>query len=207
MIEVKLLFSIFKKHLTRIFFVTLLFSLISFVYASGLSASYESLITVYIQKDPEEPESGDFTFDGYYAQQAAEGFTDTVVGFFESPAVALHALELAKETSTSEEVKSFQKRTKIEKVAPQLINVTVKDDNPEKSNVLVDSLLQAVSESASSIGTPSTGKVNVAMVTKEPLVHQKNPSSFVYALVGAAFGFLGSYVVSFVMEMLPDNGH
>lgn len=157
-----------------------------FLVSSYWPVSYRASATVYVQKTPEEPQAGDYTYDGYYAQQSAEAYTDTVQGFLQSLDILKRAAEIAALPSDTPRLSFYKKRIKSEKVAPQLIAVSISLRDAQQAQDLVVALAQATQERARVLNQAGERGMMVDLVTARPLLQEQRPLAWLNATV--AFG-------------------
>lgn len=205
--ELKLFLKLIKKYSKIIIVAGILIGLLSAVFVSQLEPTYVATHSVYVEKVPEKPDSGDFTYDGYYAQQAAELYTDTVVGLFESPAVSARALEIAQKNNTAEDVKKFQKKVFVEKVAPRLIEVKVDSKSEMDASALVSGLFQAVNERVEELTNQGVDSLSMSInvVTPNPLIATEEPMVALWGVLGLFLGLLISTSGVMLKEYLLSN--
>lgn len=185
--ELKVLLKQLKRWLPVIVGLTLLGVVVGWGVASLLPVRYEASLSIYVQKIVEQPSSGEYTFDGYYAQQAAEAYTDTVVGLLESPDVAASALSLS--GINPDTIVSLKRSLVVEKVAPQIVHVTVTQTNQLAASELVLAVTKVATERVQQLDTQTSG-YTVAAVNAEPLILVVALPLMLSVLAGGLLGFV-----------------
>jgi len=196
-----------QKNSTIILTITAIVAVGAFVLSMRIPEKHEAQLSVYVHKAAEQPQSGDFTYDGYYAQLAAEAFTDTVVGLFESTTTAKHALEIAEMDSQIHAVRSLHAKIGVEKVAPQLIEVSVTDTDRDYAVTAIEAIYKSVEEEVTNAHRDSGNELSVKRINDEPLVLLKQPLLWLNTLVGLLIGILLSVVVVAMKVYAQDNKH
>lgn len=166
---------------------------------------YQATVNVYVQRAPETPVSGEYTYDGYYAGQAAEAYTDTVVGFLRSLDIVKRAVEISGLTVPDEGISRYQQKINVVKVAPQLIELRVKLPERELAVKLASALAQATRERAQLLNQETQNLMIIDLVNPEPLVQELKASILLNLLVGFFAGLFISIAGVFVWEYLSAD--
>lgn len=198
---------ILRKNLTSILAITAVFTLGVAAITLRIPEKHEAQLAVYVHKSAEQPQSGDFTYDGYYAQLAAEAFADTVVGLFESTTTAKHALEIAGMDSQISAVRSLHAKVDVEKVAPQLVEISVTDADQQYAIDTVEALYTSVEEEVTATNRDSGNGLSVQRINAEPLVLLKQQILWLNTLVGFLVGIIVSITVVAIKVYAQDNKH
>ncbi len=162
--------------------------------ALGLAVSflsvprYKASTTLAVRREAAETNPNYFTYEGYYAQQTAQEYADTVVGFLESYDTALHTLVLAGLPSGTEQVKILSSRIKAEKTAPNLVALTLDWEDASTSATLVNSLVNATKQSSQRLNEKGDKAIHVDPLVDDPIVEELKPR---FILNSAVFGLLG----------------
>ena len=181
---------------------SLIVGLVGILVARSLNPSYTAHLTVYVQKPIETPGTQTYTYDGYYAQQSAEAYTDTVVGLSESRSVISRAVEtLGGETGT--DLKRFTDAVEVEKTAPQLVTLSVTLEAPDKSAAFIQALFlevqKQVREQEKEIG------FSADLVDEAPLVTANKVPVTLIGVVAALLTAAVGVSIIFLREYLREN--
>lgn len=176
---------------------------------AGLASIYwpthhKSELTVYVQRVPEEPAAGDYTYDGYYAQQAAEAYTDTVEGFLQSREIIRQALQTSNLPTDARQIRRVEKRLQVKKVAPQLINVALTMETQTETSSLVKAIAQATTQRAKILNQQENEAVVIELVSTEPLESVMQPWVGLNVMVGFFGGLLLAVGGVFTKEYLTE---
>src|SRR3989339_1012520 len=110
--ELKEILILLQKNLRLLMVFSLLGALLLFLLASFWPVSYKAIVTMYIQRVPEKAENV-YSYDGYYAGQAAESYTDTVKGLVGTLDITKRAAEIADLPTDAIFIKNLAKKIKI----------------------------------------------------------------------------------------------
>ena len=109
------------------------------------STTYESHFS-YVVSLSQREESEEFQFDGFYALQATDLFAATLTSWIQTPEVIVAAHERVGLELPSNNPRALTRIVRAEKTAPQLVQVTVRGDNPTEGLVLVQGLQAVMDE-------------------------------------------------------------
>lgn len=197
----KLLQSV-KNNLLLLLLLGVVTAAIAGGIANSIKPTYTAGLTVYVQKPVENPSSGEYTYDGYYAQQAAEAYTDTVVGLLESQSIISKAAERLNRTS-AKDLEAYTRAVTVEKSAPLLISLKATTESADEASTLVKEVFIAAKGQIDQ--QTSNGKYVVALVDEVPLVQQNRLPVALVALVGAMLGMTLGIAGLFLKEYLKEH--
>lgn len=202
--ELRAFLVLLQKNMIAIILISVITGALALLMSLRLQPTYHAVLSVYVQKIPEQPAGGDFTFDGFYAQQAAESYTDTVVGLFESPAIHVRALQFADQDTEPSTVEQVKQQTRIRKVAPRLIDLEVRSYEQEEARVLAKSLFKAVSNRLDELTSEDSAnlKMKINAVNDEPLISLAEPRVVLYTIIGVLVGMFGATTTFLLKEYL-----
>lgn len=202
--ELREFLFLLRKNLPTIVLIALITGALALAMALRLQPTYHATLSVYVQKVPEQPTGGDFTFDGFYAQQAAESYTDTVIGLFESHAIYVRALQITGEEPDFSAVKRMERQTNIQKVAPRLINLEIRSYEEDEARTLAKSLFMAVSGRLDELTSTDNADLNmrISAVSEDPLMSLSQPRVALYTIIGVLAGAFAATTLFLLKEYL-----
>lgn len=203
--ELREYIRILQKNITILIGITLILGMGAAVFTLRIPEKHEAQFSVYIHKVAEQPQSGDFAYDGYYAQLTAEAFTDTVVGLFESTTTAKRALEIADIDENIAAVKSLHSKIQVEKIAPQLIEVSVTDVNRQYAITTVEALYASVEQEVAETNSDTLEGLSVKKINEQPLVLLKKQLLWLNTLVGLFVGLFTGVAIVAIKVYAQDN--
>ena len=130
----------YKKYLLSLLLLSLVISLAAGLAATRLPPSFEATQSIFVRREIQSPSESFYSYDGYYSQQAAERFTDTVVGFLKNKETVRKAAKNSGFGASTEEASRLASALRIKRVAPQLVTVSFSAGRKERAVSLVDNL-------------------------------------------------------------------
>ncbi len=209
LMELKGLLQILNSHRILLFLGALIFGVVALGISTQIPPRREARLDLYVKRAVQDPSEEFYTYDGYYSQQVAERYTDTVVGLLQSKTLLKAALSEKELPTDQDTLRKMAKRVGVEKVAPQLIRVTVQkrlpgpfEWNPDDLSVsLAHKVVQRVEELNAQSGDDA---LSVVILGEEPISEEHEPFLFLNSLVGALFGLLGAFLVAIFCDYLES---
>jgi len=205
--ELREYIKIVRKSLPSLIILAAGFGGLAFLVSQQLPTTHTASLTFYVKRQATEAREDYYTFDGYYSQQAAEKFTETVVGFLKSKDILLASAKLANLPTDQESLGQLEGSIKIKQVAPQLVNLGVKQEEAEMAKTFCTSLAQATTERINLLNQTGDKSISVDLLNTEPLVDKNEPHTIVNTLVGILTGALIALLYIFLKEYFtPRHG-
>ena len=194
--ELKELFNLCRKYSALILGSGLVFGLVGILFFYFFPKVYKAEGSFYISREGDAVTSlGDFTYEGYYAQQAAANYTGTFIALLESVDVRRNALAALEIPVREETLRESSRVISAKKSGPQLVSLTVRARSPERA----EALWLSVSQEAL---LASDVSVEVTPVSLEPVVYQGFNNLYVAVFVGLVFGLLFGTSAAVLKEYL-----
>jgi len=205
--ELREYIGILQKNIITLVSIVGIFTLGAAFVTLRIPEKHEAQLSVYIHKIAERPQSGDFAYDGYYAQLAAEAFTDTIVGLFESTTTAKRALEIAGMEAEISAIRSLHGKIEVEKVAPQLVEISVTDTDQRYAVSTVKALYASVEDELAATDRDTGNGLSIKQINEEPLVLLKKQLLWLNTLVGFFIGIFAGVALVAIKVYAQDNKH
>lgn len=217
--ELKEFLFVLRKNWMLITLITAVCVVVAAIITRLIPSKYVASIDVYVTRKATQESDQYYTYDGYYSTRSSVQYTDTVSGLFQSLQIVRDAaLEVQEDNSYVKAVdepenlssdvdylRKISKRITVEDVAPQVINVSFKHGDIEKSKLWVSSLGEVVQNKVVVLNKESDGNFRVD-VSPEPLVEEVNPSLIINIVVSLMSGLLIGVLWSFGKEYFKMNG-
>jgi capsular polysaccharide biosynthesis protein len=138
----------------------------------------------YITRKVEGPSESFYKYDGYYSQQAALAYTTTVSALLESDDLRNKTLQKLNIPTTEENLRKYGNLIKIKKVGPQLVTLTVKDTDENKTELLWNTLANTLLEENQKINQQGDVNLNISKVSDKVVVKKEFDSLPLDIVVG-----------------------
>ncbi len=196
--------KIIKRSLPLLVILAAGFGGLAFFASSKMPTTYTASLTLYVKRQATEASADYYTFDGFYSQQAAEKFTETVVGFLKSKDILLASAKLADLPLDQESLKQLESSITIKQVAPQLVSLKVKKEEPNAAKTSCTALAQATTERINLLNQTGDKSISVDLLNSEPLVEKNEPKVLLNSLVGILSGILLAFLYTFLKSYFSE---
>lgn len=202
--ELKSYVELIRKDIPLLVVLALVFGGLSYLISGKLPTTYSASLTIYVKRQASEPSIDYYTFDGYYSQQAADKFTETVVGFLKSKDILLASAKLANLPTDQESLEQLEGSTTVRQVAPQLVSLKVAQKEGALAKEFCTSLAQAATERINLLNQTGDKSISVDLLNPEPLVEKNEPHILLNSLVGLLIGKTLGLLYIFLKEYFAD---
>jgi len=154
---------------------------------------------LFVNREAEKKVVGNnyYTYEGFYRQQTAERFTDTVVGLLKSEVILAAAGKSLGLSVDAAGLKKLSAATEVRKAAPQLVKLEVRQKTSEQATKLWQALAREGIEKVKALGAGEDGRLLLSQVTAEPLVNAVSPDPVLDTFVAAGLGLMvGIFAIS-----------
>ena len=189
--EVKDIVTFLKKNYLHILLTGLILSSACAVLYYAIPATYDATGSFFIKRGVDSNSTGDyFTYEGYYSQQTALSYTNTLTGIFESEDIKSKALmDLGTEVNEWS-IRKLGRNMRIKKSGPQLITLTVKGNTPQSARSTWLAITKATITTANFLNTNGDSKLTISQLNENPVVKMSFRNLYVNILVGFGMGIL-----------------
>lgn len=161
-----------------------------------LPSTYIASGSFYITRKEDNSESF-FTYEGYYSQQTATTYTNSVVALAESVDVKKQVLNKLDFPINKYNVRKINKSLSVKKTGPQIINITFKDKDIKKAETIWECVADILIETSININRDGDGKLTVVKISEKPFIKESYKPISISSIVGILFGFsLGTVIIS-----------
>lgn len=137
----------------------------------------------------------DYQYDGYYALQASDLFSQTLLSWFLTPSVLLDFYQRAgidpAITTTNQLVSRFRAR----KFAAQNIVIQFTERDRDSAKKLADGISEVVRERSASLDSNAGGDATFDVVPSQPVIVETKPN----VLLNAVAAFIASILIGFAV--------
>lgn len=216
--ELRLLITLLKKNTLLIVLVTLASTVGALGYSLRSTGGYDvsvSLTTNYETKDAnieieeerenqDAPDSPYYEFDGYYAFQAAERFSQVVVGVLKGASASQEIYNLAQVPIKQKSISALSKTFKPEKQTERVVEVLFSAQDEAQAGKLATALgifMQGQAAEASKAVDEGTFTV----ITSTPVIMPSRSQWAIFAALGLLGGLFLSVSIALLMYYFKET--
>jgi len=202
-VDLKDFIKALNKHLRASLLVSFGLFVVVFFVSYLLPVKYKSVGSLYVLRQDENVTRAYFTYEGYYASQTAERYTDTVVGLLKSVDIKREALEKAGIAFDAKALAKLESSLIIKKVAPQVVQISLKGSDTDYVDVVWEALAQSVIESSEVLNSKGDSSLAISFVSDPShVVYESSSSPLFIAFIAFLLGnFVSIFVLSFKSYM------
>lgn len=201
--ELKELIKVIKKHTKTLVSMGVFFGLLGLAFFYFFPKPYKAVGSFYVTRGVDLVERADFRYEGYYAQQAGTSHAETLIGLLESVDVRRATLSNLGIPVSETILREVSRNIKAQKVAPQLVTLTVKGSTSETTERFWLAMSQEVIATSDRLnrnaGDPS---LHVSLVADTPTVYETFSNVYLDVFAGLIFGLLLASFVAVLKEYL-----
>ena len=155
---------------------------------------------------PSRSATDNYEYDGYYALQAADLFSGTIVGWFKSPDFVARIYKKANVPLVTKSIRSLEKVFLVKKVSGQFITVKFSVKDEQQANDIGKAISDNIKERVEQINTNGNRSLVFSVLVGKPLVVLDQRDGFVDAvLAGFAVLVLGFNAVIIIDALKRNN--
>ncbi len=187
----------------RIFIIIL--TLVAIIAAGGFTylkpVEHDTSIAFSINRINKQ-ETEDYQYDGYYAIQASDLFSQTVMSWMMTPSVLLEIYERAGIDPQITSTENFISRFKAKKYSPQNVVVRYRERDKQTAQKIADAIIAIVEEKTAAAVQTSDQKAFFEVVGSLPVIVEKKPLLWLNLIIGLVGGLLVSIIAAYTVEYL-----
>ena len=136
-----------------------------------------------------------FTYEGYYGQQAAQNFTNSVIAIIKSEDVGSLTLENMNVTTTEKSLRKLRAQINIKKAGPQVITLQVKDKDASYSKKLWQELTDQTTNLLGKVDRYGDPQITVTQLAGNPVTRLQYSNMWLNISVGTLLGMFFSLLI------------
>jgi capsular polysaccharide biosynthesis protein len=156
--------------------------------ASFLPGKFKTELSYFVGRAADKPSTEFFTYEGFYAQQTAQSFTNTAVALLESQNLKRSVLGELELPVTDNNIRKLTKSYRVTKNGPQVITLTVADYDYDKSLNTFTAISEKFLEAGEKVSSGSDENISVTPLSDEPVVRQEQRPFIYFVTGGLLFG-------------------
>jgi capsular polysaccharide biosynthesis protein len=158
------------------------------IFAATRPTTYTASIAFTINRINKQPTT-EYQFDGYYALQASDLFSDTVVSWFLTPSSIVDMYDRAGINPNVTSLSSLTSRFNIKKFSAQNLNVKFTTQSQTEADKLASAVIQTVQEKTTSLNQSADRKALFEAVGSKPVIVANSKGIIISGIVGLIIGF------------------
>lgn len=196
--------KIILKYKWFILAVTLLATIFSFVYAYFKPPIFDTSISFAINRINKQ-KTAEYQYDDYYAIQASDLFSQTVMSWFMTPSVLLEIYDQAGVDPQITSIERFTSRFKTKKYSPQNIVVRFKERDKTSAEKISNSIISIISQKAAASNQDADKNTLFEVKGAKPVIVEKKLNIWLSGLIGLLGGLIISMIVSYLIEYFKES--
>lgn len=150
----------------------------------------------FVKRTAEESSSQVFTYEGYYSQQTALAYTNSVIALLQSTDLMKETLTNLSIPITENNLRKYEQNVNVKKAGPQVITLTVKNSDVQKAKAVWNEMAKVLSTTATEVNTKGDPNLSISQVLTQPVVKEPYKPIWLYVVAGLGFGVLAG--ISFI---------
>lgn len=185
--------SMYTQYRWLILGITLVGLVATVVFSLLEKPYYDTSISFSINQTNKQ-DTADYQYDGYYAIQASDLFSQTVMSWFLTPSVLLEIYQGAGIDPQISSIDEITSRFKTKKFSPQNIVVRYKERDRETAQKIAAAIVNVIEERAAASNQSSDNKSLFEVKGGEPVIVERQPN----VLLNTGIGLVASIVLSLI---------
>jgi len=194
--DFKKLYLIIKKNFKFLLIFTGIIIILVEAFFIWQSRGYSVSLSLSVFSKVSQP-TQDYQFDGYWSVKAADGFSDTVSQWSESPEVINSVYQKA---GVSPVKSIFSGPIKAQKMAPQYVAVEFLASGPSEGGKVARALVAVLQEKAG-LASENSGNVVFTILGGEPVI-TKNQANFI---LDGLIALIGGWILGILFLLLKED--
>jgi len=200
--ELKQLINLITKNKLPILLSGLVAAVVGIFVFLLVPARYIATGSLFISRQIESNSDKYYSYDGYYGQQTAQTYTNTIQGLVDSSDAKSLALEKQGKQVDTETLRKLNKSLVIKKTNSQIITLTVTNFSKDTAVSTWNSLTDATLELSTKLNATGDPLLHVAKVTENPIFSTEYKNVFVNMVLGYGLGSLLATLIIALKEYL-----
>ena len=169
---------------------------------SFLPGKFKTEISYFVGRAADKPSTEFFTYEGYYAQQTAQSYTNTAIALLESQDLKRFVLSELGFPVTDINIRKLSRNYRVSKNGPQVITLSVTDYDYAKSLNTFTAISSKFLETGEKISSGTDENISVTSLSNEPVLRQEQRPFINYLLGGLLTGLAVSLLKIALKEYL-----
>ena len=196
--------NLFKKYKWLIIIITVVAVCGAAVFSFVKPAYYDTSLSFSINRVNHQ-NTGEYEYDGYYAIQASDLFSQTVMSWLLTPSVLLEIYESAEIDPQISSLEEISSRFKTRKYSPQNIVVRYKERDYATAEKIATAITATVEDKAKQSNKTSDDEALFEVIGTKPVIVERTPLLWLNLLIGFIGGLVFASLLAYVLEYLKKG--
>lgn len=196
--------KVIADHKGTIIASLILVGVFAFIFALLIPKSYDATISLSIHRINRE-ETEDFQYDNYYAIQAAELLTNTVVNWLATPDIALAIFDKAGVAVDVEGFAKLSRKFRARQLSSHVARVEFRYKDYDGAIKLANSLVEVIRDKVKEIEKTSKNLPSFDLQASSPIVLQHKINPLLAGTLGLVCGLFLGIGLAFLFEYLKKE--
>ncbi len=179
-----------------------LVSMVAALVFSLLRPSYFDASLSFSINRTSRQETAEYQYDGYYAIQAADLFSQTVMSWLMTPSVLLEIYQTAGINPNISSLEELSSRFKTRQYSAQNIVVRYKERDFSSSENIGTAITNIIQEKSQVANQDADQKSLFSVVGSKPVIVEREPAIALNTLIGLVAGLIVSLLAAYVLEYI-----
>lgn len=194
--ELKEHLAIFKKSKSFIIVFTVIVTLAAFLFTYFRSVTFSSSISFAVKRINKQETP--YYDESYFAIQAADLFSQTVISWFLTPSVLLDIYDRAQVDPKISSLEKFVSRFKTKKYSAQNIVVRFSERDKKTTEDVSQAISEVVEEKAATLNQTADNKALFEIQGEKPVIVENKPKVVLSTIIGLITGLFVSIILVYL---------
>ncbi|MFH0852927.1 MAG: Wzz/FepE/Etk N-terminal domain-containing protein [bacterium] len=176
------------RHRWLIIIVVIISVLGAYFYAFSRPITYDASVSITIKR-VNNPETSEFQYDEFYAIQASDLVSQTVVSWLATPSVVTEIYQRADLDPAIKSLNDITRRFTTRKLSSQNIVVKVNEESEEVARKLAAAITEDISTRVAQLVTTTDDQASFEAQASKSVVVENRIDSVLYGIIGLIAGF------------------
>lgn len=200
--EVKEIFKFFNKYKFSILLYAIIGAILGVIIYMFAPTSYIATGSVFVGRNIQPSSQDFFTYEGYYSQQAALSYAESLMGLIRSNDIYSRVLNETNKEINAYNLLRLNKKVRVKKAGPQIITITVKENASKDAVTTWKSLTKNTIEATKTLNENVDNSLTVNLISQEPIVMKVYTSILLNTAAGILLGLFSSVTIFSFKEYL-----
>lgn len=191
----------YRRSFRLVFLVALIAGISAFLLVGYLPNSFEASTSFFVSREAQPLSNNFYSYDGYYLEQAAERFAETVAALLKSQELVRAAASESRLPASPLAIEQLTTGLRVKRLGPQLLKVSFSSGRRETALSFTKNLSAAAKDFVIKINEKGDPYLSLQVLEENPFVVERRFSPLISALASFLTVFFLSFLVFTVSEI------